>query len=70
MFVCVGQVCVSGGWGAITPVMGKRWIANLKYRTLKRDKIEKQEESRKQRDRRKKEGDTDRTIIPTKAYVS
>lgn len=39
MCVCMGRVCVSGGWGAITPVMGKRRRANLKYRTLKRHKI-------------------------------
>lgn len=50
--LCVGQVCVcvSGGWGAITPVMGKRRRTNLKYRTLKRHKIEKQEGWMKQRD--------------------
>lgn len=39
--MCVCQVCDSGGWGAITPVMGKRRRANLKYKTLKRHKIEK-----------------------------
>lgn len=35
--------------GALTPVIGKRRGANLKHRTLKRHKIEKQEEQRKQR---------------------
>lgn len=37
-------LCVSGGWGAFTPVMGKRRRANLKHRTLKRHKIKKWEE--------------------------
>lgn len=48
--VWVKCVCVSAGWGAITPVMGKRRRANLKYRTLKRHKIEKQEGWRGQGD--------------------
>lgn len=32
--VCGSSVCVSGGWGAITPIMEKRRSPGLKYRAL------------------------------------
>lgn len=49
--VCVCVCGVSGGWGAITPVTGKRRRANLKYSTLKRqeNRIEEEEEENRRK---------------------